>query len=298
MPIKPSLGLVVNTVFLVRAAGPWRERLAEALQRSSAASDHEKIPAHLALIERRLAGELDWERALGGGPAASRAYTAMLKQEGGLPLYHDPPLVFSADLFNPNDEGNDPAHYPDLIAIELLIHRDFLNPWLSGRLHDGTPIDYGSPACYGRMVAYGERFGRLVETWAETLAPVFAFADIQNTGAFMRTRTSPASVRNPAPAGTPYWAYLWPLTYWSPELLNERLEARLTVLALSPDQLAAIDPFERTGIRPTWRRLATGGLLVQYRFIFGTEGRASRTRVDTPLARQAGLRTTSALWRG
>jgi hypothetical protein len=114
----------------------------------------------------------------------------------------------------------------------------------------------------------------------------------------MRTRTSAASVRNPAPAGLPYWAYLWPLAYWSPELLSERLEARLTTLALSPDQIAAIDPFERTGIRPTWRRLATGGLLVQYRFIFGTEGRASRARVDTPLARQAALRTTNALWRG
>jgi hypothetical protein len=45
------------------------------------------------------------------------------------------------------------------------------------------------------------------------------------------------------------------------------------------------------------RRLASGALFLQYRFLFGSESRGERAAVDTPLARQAGLRSTNLLFR-
>jgi hypothetical protein len=257
MPIRPPGINAINPLFFVPAGSPWQGRLAAALARTGAGADRKKIARHLALLERRQAGLLDWEAELGDEGArpfsATRAYSAMLKAEDRLPLYRFEDLVFTADLFNPDDEGGDPAFDPNLVVVELLIHRDWLYPWPTGRLHDGTAIDYANPEHYARLAFYGAELGELVALWAEELAPLFACADVQNSARFIHTATDPASVRNPAPPGTRHWDYLWPLSYWSPALLDENagLAERLRGLSLTPAQQAALDRFEARGVAPT-----------------------------------------------
>ncbi len=147
------------------------------------------------------------------------------------------------------------------------------------------------------MAECGQALGKLAARWAEVLEPHFAYADMQYQAGFVQRATNPGSVTHPAPPGTRCWDYLWSLSYWSPELLTPRLAERLRGLTITPEMRARFDPFWAASVRPTWRQLATGGLLVQYRFILGTEGRADRRAVDTPLAKQAGLRTTNLAYR-
>jgi hypothetical protein len=45
------------------------------------------------------------------------------------------------------------------------------------------------------------------------------------------------------------------------------------------------------------RRLAYGGRMLQYRFLFGSELRNERAHIDTPLAEQLGLRSTNLQFR-
>jgi hypothetical protein len=61
--------------------------------------------------------------------------------------------------------------------------------------------------------------------------------------------------------------------------------------------LAKVDRYERPHVRLDRRRLAYGGYFLQYRFLLGTEGRGERAIIDTPLARQLGLRSTNLLFR-
>jgi hypothetical protein len=100
-----------------------------------------------------------------------------------------------------------------------------------------------------------------------------------------------------APAGTRPRDYLWSISAWAPDLLVGGLEARLERLALTEAMLARIDPTHRPHYRVERRRLASGALFLQYRFLFGSESRGERAAVDTPLARQAGLRSTNLLFR-
>ncbi len=229
---------------------------------------------------------------------AARRYSAMLLHEDHLPLYTWGDLHWTLDLFNPNNEGADPAYDPQLIVLELLVHTRELYPRRSGTLHDGTPIVPSSPESYGQIAHYGAQFGELAARCVEALDPVFACADMVCLWAFMQTRVNPAATSNPAPAGSRYWDFLWSLSYWSPALLTGKLAVRLKRLEVTEQMRAKIDPFELQGICPRWRALTTGGLFVQYRYIFGVELRGTRATIDTPLAKQAGLRTTARRWRG
>jgi hypothetical protein len=229
---------------------------------------------------------------------AARLYSAMLLHEDHLPLYTWGDLHWTLDLFNPNNEGADPAYDPQLIVLELLVHTRELYPRRSGTLHDGTPIVPSSPESYGQIARYGAQFGELAARFVEALDPVFACADMVGLWAFMQTRLNPAATSNPAPAGSRYWDFLWSLSYWSPALLTDKLAVRLKRLEVTEQMRVKIDRFELQGICPTWRALTTGGLFVQYRYIFGVELRGTRATIDTPLAKQAGLRTTARRWRG
>lgn len=305
MPIKP-LANVINAVFLVHADLPWMDRLRSALLDLSLGPpgrdrrenpDALKVAMHLDVIERRLSGELRWDVALERGPvrpggvgSAGRAYADMVETGGQLPRYDWAPLDATADLFNPRNEAGEVAWPAELEAIELVTHATTLYPWSRGTLLDGTPVRPKDPSCYAKMASYGEVFGNLVARWCELLDPHFAFADLKSSAPFL-TRATAGETPDTAKS-VHYWDYLWPISYWSPTLLTERpgLADSLEHLALKPDQLDRMDPFERTGIKPTARRLANGGLFVQYRMILGGEGRASRATVDGPLADQAGLK--------
>jgi hypothetical protein len=290
----------INTLFFVPAKSPWPERLGQALSASSQEDVSDKVERHLDLLERRRAGQLDWRPALieAGPNKQARAYSAMLKEEKLLPLYSYGPLTFTVDLFNPTNEGQDPAYDPDLEIIELMVHRDVINPWRTGHFPDGSKINHASIEDYRRLTTYGVALGDLATRWAEILDPLFAFSEgLQYHARWMDRVLSSTSVKNAVPPETKYWDYLWPLAYWSKDLLDEKLAERLKRLRLTEQQMQAIDSFERLGINPTWQELATGGLLVQYRFIFGSEGRGSRAKVETPLAQQAGLRTINLLYR-
>jgi len=286
-----------NVIFFVDLAAPWRERLRAALLAVTSPGETAQVDAHLNVLERRFAGELDWTRELPPYPHPARAYVEMLKDGGLLPIYRYGPLQFTVDLLNPQNEAEDPSFDPAHLAIELVMPRQEVYPLPQGRMPDGRVIDPSSPSGYGLMAELGAALGELTGCWAEVLKPYFAFADMQYQSRFLNTATNPRSVSHPAPPGTRYWDYLWSLSYWSPELLTPRLSARLQQLTITPQMRARFDRFWSASIRPTWRQLATGGLLVQYRFVFGTEGRADRTAVDTPLAKQAGLRTTKLTYR-
>lgn len=305
MPIKPLAG-VLNAVFLVRAGGPWTERLRTALLELSRGRpgrdqrerpDTLKVAMHLDVIEQRLAGELDWERELGRGlverggvSPAGRNYTDMVEVGGRLPRYAWAPLFVTADLFNPRNEAEEVAWDDTLEAIELSTHTLQLYPWARGTLADGTPINVSDPSCYAKMGRYGEAFGELIARWCELLEPVFAFADLKNSAPFLTRATAAAGPEHAR--GVRYWDHLWPISCWSPALLAERpgLAERLQSLALKPEELARVDPFERTGLKGTIRRLSNGGLFVQYRTILGGERQGSRATVDGPLADRAGLK--------
>ncbi|MBI2954523.1 MAG: hypothetical protein HYY30_09430 [Chloroflexi bacterium] len=294
MPAKLGTLNAVNVVFFLPSDAPWRERLRAALLASTDPTDLAAVERHLAVLDERWAGALDWTVELAPKPA--RSYSEMLLAGGRLPLYRHGPIRFTVDLFNPGNEAKDPTYDPRFLTVELLVHRHEIYPWDKGVLPDGTKIDYSNPEQYGRQVVYGEALGDLTARWAEILEPTFACADMQYLGSRLRTATSPTSVVNPSPAGINYWDYLWSLSYWSPSLLDDKLASHLRRLSFTPQQVAKFDRFWGRGICPTWRQLSTGGLLVQYRFIFA-EHRNSRSAVDTPLARQAGLRTTNIVYR-
>ncbi|HZG68644.1 MAG TPA: hypothetical protein VEZ12_18005, partial [Herpetosiphonaceae bacterium] len=84
---------------------------------------------------------------------AARRYSAMLLREDRLPLYTWGELHWTLDLFNPNNEGADPAYDPQLIVLDLLVHTRELYPLTSGTLPDGTPIVPSSPESMGRWRA-------------------------------------------------------------------------------------------------------------------------------------------------
>lgn len=295
MPYKVGTINAVNVLFVVLAGSDWRSLLREALLATSSREDSSRVEEHMEMLRRRWSGELDWTAEL--PPPVSRAYNSMLLKPVTLPLYRHGPIRFTVDLHNPGNEAAAPDYDPGFVEVELLVHRHEIYPWERGTMPDGTKVNYGDPAMFGRQSVCGEALGDLAARWAEILRPHFAFADMQYAGAgFLKRATDANSVSNPAPPGTRYWDYLWSLSYWSPELLTEKLEARLKALEFTQAQRAKFDSFWGRGIRPTWRALSTGGLLVQYRFIFA-ESRGSRSLVDTPLAKQAGLRTTNLVYR-
>ena len=305
MPIKP-LANVLDAVFLVRAGGDWMERLRASLTELSLGRpgrdrrelpDRLKVAVHMDELEQRMAGALRWDVVLergaarpGGVGTAGRLYADMVEMGGRLPRYEWNPLYVTADLFNPGNEAGEVGRDPELEAVELLAHSNQLFPWQRGFLLDGSPINPRDPSCYAKMAAYGAAFGELVARWCETLEPVFACADLKNAATFWTRAVagmSPAEAR-----AVRFWDYLWPISYWSPALLAEKpgLAEKLAVLQLGEAELAKVEPFERTGVKVTARRLATGGLFVQYRNILGGEGRTSRGTVDAPLAARAGLK--------
>jgi len=76
--------------------------------------------------------------------------------------------------------------------------------------------------------------------------------------------------------------------YWAPERVDEKLRERLERLSLPDPTPATHFP---SGVEPTVRPLAGGGTFLQVRHILGSETRDARKHVETPLAKQLGLRS-------
>ena len=108
---------------------------------------------------------------------------------------------------------------------------------------------------------------------------------------------TPRLRRAPSPAGVGPRHFLWSISVWSTDLLADHLGHRLDRLAITEKMLARVDAIHRPYYRIVRRRLATGALFLQYRFLFGSESRSERAAIDTPLAQQAGLRSTNLLFR-
>jgi hypothetical protein len=108
---------------------------------------------------------------------------------------------------------------------------------------------------------------------------------------------SPESVVRPAPAGVRPWDFLWSITAWDRALLSLELARRLEALEITPATRERLDRAEREHYRIERRTLASGAAFLQFRWLFGSELRATRAAIDTPLASQLGLRSTSLLFR-
>lgn len=300
MPIKP-LAPVVDALFFARADGPWLEGTKEFLRELSRGRpgrdqrenpDALRVVMHMDVLEERLAGTLRWDQALERGGArpgdvgtAARRYGDMVEIGGQLPRYEWAPIYLTADLFNPRNEAGLPGWDPAFEVVELIASTNVLFPWQRGILLDGSQIRPRDPSCYAKMAHYGIAFGDAMALGCEKLAPYFACADLKNAAPFWAQASAGATEPR-------FWDYLWPLSYWSPELLAERpgLAAKLESLNFTTAESMKVDAFEWTGIQVATRRLATGGIFVQYRNILGNELRTSRGTVDEPLARRAGLK--------
>jgi hypothetical protein len=106
-------------------------------------------------------------------------------------------------------------------------------------------------------------------------------------------------VVHPAPSGIRPWDFLWSITAWGRERLeaDPRLADRIGRLEITEAMRRRIDQYERPYVRIERRTVGSGATLLQYRWIFGSEGRGTRANLDTPLAKQAGLRSTNLLRR-
>ncbi len=145
--------------------------------------------------------------------------------------------------------------------------------------------------------ARGAALGDLVARLVESTSADFAYADIQATGWIVDSASRPGSVVHPARAPLWPWDFLWSITAWGPERLDPALAARLEALQVTDQMRADLDSHERDHIRIERRGVRSGGLLLQYRWHFGDEHRSTRRACDTPLARQAGLRSTALQFR-
>lgn len=300
MPLDlPSVN-AVDAVWFVPADAPWQDRL-HAMLREFGAGEAEAT-AWMALLERRARGEHDWNEALAGSLLANgrpcppiRRYNDLLGGEAtdgevaSLLVLRDPPLTFVVDVWGAGERGGEPG----MVGLELIVHRSAVRPWRAGEvLFDGTVVDVSDPDHYRRMTHYGDAFARLMALGCERLEPVFALSDGMQPLGDDLAQASPERVRHPAPKGARLADYAWALAYWSPERIDEELRTRLERLELTTRRTLMPD-----GVGVSVRTLSTGGVFLQTRSILGIETRASRADVETPLARQLGLRSNHLLYK-
>jgi len=287
-------GRTKDAVVVVAADSDWRSGVETFLRDIGA--DEERAAYHLSVLDQRAAGRISWksqfaDRTLPSGRPmpAGRAYAQMLVDESTLPLYDAGGWLFSIDLHNPGNEAAVPWY--DEAVVELAIVADvgvFMGP-----AYDGG----GADAAMAERAVHGARLGALVAALAERVEAAFAYADVGSTGGLVTSASRPSSVAHPGPDTLRPQDFLWSITVWGPEWLEDGFVTRLDGLRLDPAQLAKVDPHVRDHVRLGQRTLGYGGRQLQYRFIFGSELRNERVHIDTPLARHLHLRSTNLQYR-
>lgn len=301
MPLA-LVGRTKDAVVSLPASDHWQEGVRRFL--GVLTDDSSIVDRHLDLLERRHAGRLPWREILAGRTLPngrpmppSRAYAEMLVEEDVLPLYERDGVRFSVDLHNPNNEAAVPEYDLDRLEIAIVADVGAFGPSSTpgSFLPSGSSFEEEAAA----RAVRGAVLGRLVASLVEATGAGFAYADIGSTGWVVSMSTRPESVVHPAPSGVRPWDFLWSITAWGSDLLESspRLRDRLERLEITDQIREGIDRYERPHVRIERRDLAGGQLLVQYRWLFGSEGRRSRAALDTPLAQQAGLRSTNLLFR-
>lgn len=312
MPLDIGSFNGINAVWFVPEGSPWRDRV-PALLRDLGADEAlaERVRAHLDL---RASGELDWDAHLRGAllpngrPAPPvRLYNDRLRggetgrRTGGeasgttgsttgsaaddLPLIPIGPLVVAFDVWGAGDHGGEPG----TLGLEVVVHRQVVHPWQPGReLWDGTVVDVRNPDHFAKLAFYGDAFAQVMARGCEVLRPVFALSDGMQPLSDQLARATSDSVQRPAPPDARLADFAWALMYWAPERVDEKLRERLERLSLPDPTPATHFP---SGVEPTVRPLAGGGTFLQVRHILGSETRDARKHVETPLAKQLGLRS-------
>lgn len=298
MPLA-LIGRTKDAVVVVPASANWRAGAEQFLL--TLTDDWSRIKRHLTLLENRLRGHLPWGEFLGGATLpngrpmpASRRYAEMLVSEDQLPLYEVGSLRFSLDLHNPGNEAGVPGYDPNQLELALVADVGQFSDLVAGSVF---PPELGFEQWARRRAERGAVLGELVARLFEATQATFAYADIGATGWIVPASKRPESVVHPAPEGVRPYDFLWSISVWSPELLGDRRGDRLERLTLTGAMLGRITAVHRPYYRIERRRLATGALFLQYRFLFGSEARGERAAIDTPLAQQAGLRSTNLLFR-
>lgn len=298
MPLN-LVGRTKDAVVVVATASPWQDGVRRFL--AAHASDAATVERHVRVLEERAAGHLPWVELLDGAllpngrpmPPARR-YAEMLVHEDRLPLHDAGPLRFSVDLHNPGNEAGLPEYDAELLELAIVADVGAFAP------APGTTLDLAQPP--DRLAAEradrGAVLGDLVADLVEATTATFAYADIGSTGWRVTASTHPESAVHPAPAGTRPWDFLWSITAWGGDLLAPELAHRLETLEITAAIRERLDRFEREHHRIERRTLASGAAFLQFRWLFGSELRATRAAIDTPLASQLGLRSTSLLLRG
>jgi hypothetical protein len=298
MPLAFS-GRPKDAVVVAAAGSDWRAGVAAFL--STLTTDPSRVDAHLALLDDRLAGRLDWRVELAdarlpdGRPMpTSRRYAELLVQEGRLPLYDVGPIRMSVDLHNPGNEAGVAGYDPDLLELAIVADVRYFSSITPGSVFDSS---LGFETVFRQRAEHGAILGDLVARLVDALAAPFAYTDISSTGWVVTNAPKKDIVVHPAPPSVRPRDFLWSITAWGETFLEPRLEERLEHLAISPEIMGRVDSYARPHVRLERRRLASGALFIQYRFLFGSEGRGERAALDTPLAKQAGLRSTNLLFR-
>lgn len=295
-------GRTKDAVVSVPASVDWRTGAERFLRQVS--DDDAKVARHLDLLEKRAAGRLPWHELLtdallpdGRPMPPGRRYAEMLVNEERLPLYDRDGVRFGLDLHNPQNEAGVPEY--DLDRTELAIVADvrYFGPaYKPGSIFaPDTPFEVQAE----RRAAHGAVLGELVVRLVEATDADFAYADISSTGWVVKHASNPKIVVHPAPQAIRPWSFLWSITAWGRERLDAepRLAERLDGVEITDAMLGRVDRYERPYVRIERRTLENGALMLQYRWIFGSEGRGTRAALDTPLARQAKLRSTHLLFR-
>lgn len=297
MPLA-LIGRTKDAVVSVPADADWREGVQRFLL--TLTDDRARIERHLAVLEDRRDGRLPWQDVLGGSllpngrpMPPSRRYAEMLVTEERLPLYDEGLLRFSLDLHNPGNEAGVAMSGNSCLDLALVADVGYFAP-APGSIYPPR-MDFQEQA---RLRAtQGAALGRLVARLFEATHATFAYADIGATGWVVPTSKHPDAVVHPAPEAVGPMDFLWSINVWSADALSDPLERRLESLSLTDEMLARVDATFRPHYRIERTRLSGGALFLQYRFLFGSEMRGERARVDTPLAQQAGLRSTNLLFR-
>lgn len=287
-------GRTKDAVVVAAADADWRggvERFLRAL-----GGDAARVARHVALLEERAAGRRPWVDELGGRQLPNgrpmppaRAYAELLVMESALPLYDAGGFLVSLDLHNPGNEAGVAWYDPSVVEIAIVADE--------GAFTGAPATTGGGEDLLTSRAQRGARLGELVATLAEQVEARFAYADVGPSGPRVTSAADPGSVVHPGPTTLRPEDFLWSITVWGPALLDPAFTSRLDALTIEDAHLDKIDRFARPHVRLAQRRLAYGGRMVQFRFLFGTELRGERGHLDSPLAERLGLRSTNLQYR-
>lgn len=288
-------GRTKDAVVVVPCEADWRAGVGQFLR--GLGGDPARIARHLNLLDERAAGRRPWAAELAGRTLPNgrplplgRAYAELLAEDGLLPLYDAGGFPVSVDLHNPHNEAGVDGYDPSLLELAIVADTGAFTAGVPGSSFDpAEPVE----TITARRAERGAALGRLVAALAEAVEARFAYADVGSTGWRVAAASNPTSVVHPSTVALGPWDFLWSITAWGPDLVPAGWWDRLGSLALGPELMAKVDPYERPHVRLERRRLAHGGYFLQYRFLLGTERRGERAILDTPLARQLGLRSTN-----